>query len=88
MKVWLLGLDIEKMGWVVLMENINKIERFLDLVMVVDILFIIDKELLGKFMQVVVVLLSEVIMRKVVKFVDIQGDNVEDDEEDWEEQEG
>lgn len=27
-------------------------------------------------------------MRKVVKFADIKGDNVEDDEEDWEEQEG
>ncbi|OWZ60523.1 hypothetical protein AYX14_07162, partial [Cryptococcus neoformans] len=39
-------------------------------------------------MQVAAVPPSEATTRKVVKFADIQGDNVEDDEEDREEQEG
>ncbi|KAE8542525.1 hypothetical protein D1P53_001305 [Cryptococcus gattii VGV] len=87
-KAQLLGLDIEKTGWVVLVENTNKIERSSDLVTAADTPFIIDKELPGKPMQVTAVPPSEAIMRKVVKFVDIKGDNVKDDEEDREEQEG
>lgn len=47
-KAQLLGLDIEKTGWVVLMENTNKIERSSDLVTAADTPFIIDKELPGK----------------------------------------
>ncbi|OWZ60681.1 hypothetical protein C364_05994 [Cryptococcus neoformans Bt63] len=86
MKAQLLG--FEKTGWVVLMENTNKIERSSDLVTAADTPFIIDKELPGKPMQVAAVPPSEAIMRKIMKFVDIKGDNVEDDEEDQEEQEG
>ena len=83
MKAQLLG--FEKTGWVVLMENTNKIERSSDLVTAADTPFIIDKELPGKPMQVAAVPPSEAIMRKIMKFVDIKGDNVEDGEEDQEE---
>ncbi|UOH81088.1 hypothetical protein LQV05_003750 [Cryptococcus neoformans] len=56
--------------------------------MAADTPFIIDKELPGKPMQVAAVPPSEATTRKVMKFADIKGDNIEDDEEDQEEQEG
>lgn len=87
-KAWLLGLDIEKTGWIVLVENTNKIERSSDLVTAANTPFIIDKELSGKPMHVAAIPLSEATMRKVVKFADLKGDNIKDDEEDQEEQEG